>query len=346
MDKREEYAIGIRTDANDKIAMGHLVRCMSIAKQLRNIGQNILFIISEQYAKDYITENGFECICLDNRYNEKESEVESLIRILEGYNIKKLLLDSYEITYSYMEKLKQQTKLIYLDDINRFRYPADIIINYADSANILQYEGKGYEEEIFLLGSQFVPLRPEFQEAAIRVNEKVERIFLTTGGTDSFHMILSILNEMKKNGLKTIEKHVVTGKFYGDLTELKEMAAKDESIKVYHDISDVCTVMKMCDMAISAGGTTMIELCACGIPTICFTMAENQIPATKAFEKKGIIQYAGDIGNGNQKVADNIIKNILLLMKDYECRKDLAHRARATVDGRGANRIAERIVEL
>ena len=40
--------IAIRTDANEKIAMGHLMRCLSIAKQLKEKGQEVIFFISEK----------------------------------------------------------------------------------------------------------------------------------------------------------------------------------------------------------------------------------------------------------------------------------------------------------
>ena len=57
------YMIGIRTDANDKIAMGHLVRCMSIARQLRKKHLEVVFILSENDAEEFIIENGFRLIC-------------------------------------------------------------------------------------------------------------------------------------------------------------------------------------------------------------------------------------------------------------------------------------------
>lgn len=342
----EKYTIGIRTDANNVIAMGHLVRCMSIAKQLKNMGQNVKFIISERFSEKYIEENGFESICLNNKYDDKDSEIEELVRILKEENISKLLIDSYEVTMFYMEELKKNTKIIYIDDINSFKYPADIIINYADSASMSRYEGRGYKDEKFLFGSRYIPLRPEFGGESIVINGNINSVFITTGGTDSYNMIIDIIKRMQECGYLDIDVHVVVGKFYEKLDELKNLSKENNHIIIYYNISDICSVMKKCDIAISAGGTTMLELCACGIPTICFTIADNQLPATNAFADKEIIRYVGDIRVNKDEVLDKIIKDMLMMKNNYNIRKDLSDKAKSVIDGHGAQRIAKCIVEM
>lgn len=340
-------AIGIRVDANEIIAMGHLVRCMSIAVQLKRMGQKVIFIISESYSEDYIVKNGFDCICLDNRYNEKEKEIEELLYIIGKENIDRLLIDSYEVTAGYMAEIRKRAGVIYIDDLNLFRYPADIIINYVDSADIMWYSGKGYDydKEIFLLGSRYVPLRPEFANGRIDIKPTACTVFVTTGGTDSYNMLEGIIYRMKECGLGRMKKCIVAGKFYDRIDDLKAMAEEDNTIEVYHDISDICGIMRKCDIAVSAGGTTMIELCSCGIPTVCFSVADNQMPAINAFSEKGIIKYAGDVRKNREKVMDNIIGNIRLMKDNYELREELSKKAKCVVDGRGAERIAAVILK-
>ena len=76
------YMVGIRTDANDKIAMGHIMRCMSIARQLKQKESDVVFIISEDDAGSFIKENGFHYRCLKNRYDQKEQETELMIELI------------------------------------------------------------------------------------------------------------------------------------------------------------------------------------------------------------------------------------------------------------------------
>ena len=110
--------IAIRTDANEKIAMGHLMRCLSIAKQLKEKEQEVIFFISEEYAISQIQQSGFECICLHNDYADKESEIEMISELVKEYKVEKLLLDSYQVTEYYMSALRKMCRIIYIDDLN------------------------------------------------------------------------------------------------------------------------------------------------------------------------------------------------------------------------------------
>ena len=41
--------IGIRVDANEIVATGHVMRCLAIAEELRKIGQELLFISADDF---------------------------------------------------------------------------------------------------------------------------------------------------------------------------------------------------------------------------------------------------------------------------------------------------------
>lgn len=339
--------IGIRADANEKIAMGHLMRCMSIAKQLKALGEEIVFVISEAYPKQYIEECGFECVCLGNRYDEKESEVEALLEIIKKYSISKLLLDSYEVTYDYMKALKAHCRLIYIDDLNLFRYPADMIINYTFKTDRRKYDGMGYEKERFLLGEAYVPLRTEFGQEPVVVKQQADSIFITTGGTDEYDMITGILKKMQSDPqLSAMKKNVVIGKFYRNLEELHRLAEEYGKIQIYHDIPDIWRIMRMSDIAISAGGTTLAELCACGLPTVCFAIAENQLPGTTAYSAEGFMRFAGNVMTERKQVIRNVVCHVGMLAMDFNKRENMAKKARSAIDGKGAYRIAEEIVRM
>lgn len=338
--------IGIRVDANEKIAMGHLMRCISIAKQLEYRNLDVIFIISEPYAGNYIKQNGFSFICLGNRYDCKETEIERLFKLIDTQKIDKLLIDSYEVTYQYMERLQTVCKIIYIDDLNKFRYPADMIINYTYGVDYSLYSLKGYNNVKFLLGSRYIPLRQEFSQSRIQIQKDISSIFVSTGGTDEYNMIISLLKKLQNSNMKNVIKNVVTGKFYKYLDELQSICIQDNTIRNYHNIKDVFNVMRQSDLAISAGGITVSELFACGVPTICLTIADNQCAGIKAYEDAGMLFYAGDVREGQDTILENIIRMCTVVKDDYSLRNRMAQKAKKVVDGKGAFRIAEAIKNI
>lgn len=332
--------IGIRADANETIAMGHVMRCIAIGKQLLNRGEEVMFISSENNVKELLIAQGFQFHCLYNRYDEKEAELEALLAITKEYEIGTLLLDSYQVTEYYMRILHEHLRLVYLDDLAAFPYPAEIVINYSYCARRQMYaEEHPAAETQYYLGSRYIPLRAEFAANRIEIKRQVQGIFITTGGTDNYDMILKLVDALCRDEFCNIKKYVVVGKFYKSLKALK--VYESEQVQIFQNISDIYTVMKQCDIAISAGGTTVSELCAMGIPTIAFTMADNQLNGTKAYAEDKLILYAGDIRKQPEETTGVVLRQVKQLIQDYEARQSMSKRALEQIDGMGAGRIAE-----
>lgn len=204
----EQNTIGIRTDANQTIGMGHLMRCMSIARQLKKLGQRVIFLVSGKEAETFVCQNGFSC----------------------------LLVDSYEIAFHYMQELKKRCKTVYLDDLGRFEYPVSLCINYTYGLEQGGLESLGerakernagqqsQDSGKHMFGIRYAPLREEFSGPGIFIRDKVENIYITTGGADPYHMLVSIVKGI--SFLQTVKKHVVAGKFYQDMGILEKWRRK------------------------------------------------------------------------------------------------------------------------
>jgi spore coat polysaccharide biosynthesis predicted glycosyltransferase SpsG len=99
--------------------------------------------------------------------------------------------------------------------------------------------------------------------------------------------------------------------------------------------------MRQCDVAISAGGTTLAELAACGVPTVCFSIADNQLNGVNAYGEKGVLAYVGDVRDGKEQLLIAIKKHLDKLLDDKQLRMKYSENGKNTIDGRGAMRIAE-----
>ena len=96
----------------------------------------------------------------------------------------------------------------------------------------------------------------------------------------------------------------------------------------------------------TAGGTTVYELCAGGIPSVMLTIADNQRMAAEEFDKKGLIPYAGDVRCDMAGTMARVMGEILRYLEDPKQRAAASDRLRTVVDGGGADRIAERLLSM
>ena len=101
--------------------------------------------------------------------------------------------------------------------------------------------------------------------------------------------------------------------------------------------------MQECDLAISAAGTTLYELCATGIPTITYTLADNQLIAADQFAKQGIMINAGDCRHDKDFIShlEYLMESISL---NLQKRANMAEKMQQLVDGLGVERIVNTLL--
>lgn len=333
--------IFIRADANSVIAMGHIMRCMTIAKQLKIQGEDVIFLVADNYAADILEENGYQYIVLNTDWRDMDSEILQIKNLLSEYNVKTLFVDSYQVTESYFDQLNNAVNLIYLDDRNAFKYCVSGVINYSHYYRELGYDKVYAGSEVKLwLGCEYIPLRDEFCSAKEKdISEEIKNVMITTGGTDGFHVTEYILNLYVKK-YPNINFHVVAGRFFNNLHNLKEMEEKNNNVILHENVKKMSDLMNKCDVAVSAGGTTLYELCAMGVPTICFSVADNQSIGVRAMGNQNIMLSAGDIRDG-QDTFGKRLEECFDKLQTGNVRSTYSGRMQSFVDGKGAERIAK-----
>jgi len=332
--------IGIRVDVNKEIATGHIMRCMTIANKLKQSSE-VLFITSEEGYK-MLDSFGYQALMLNN-HNNIEDELTDLHEIIMNKNINKLLVDSYSVTFDYLSYLNKLLKLIYIDDLNLFTYPVQMLINYSPIFADFKYQDNYHADQRikFLLGLKYVPLRDEFNEnRKLNTNESVSSIFISSGGADVCSFLNRIIPEILTSPKipSNIKIKVMSGKYVN-----QSAVFQSPRVMFYQNINNVAELMSSCDIAITACGTTLYELCACQVPAISYIDADNQIYDAVYFSKHDWIPYVGDIRNNYEKCIYNILESIKTYSNNYELRKERASMLSALVDGLGASRIADAI---
>ncbi len=342
--------IGIRADGNSVIATGHIMRCMAIGDRLRELGEEVLFFLAGGEMRELVESRGFQVRVLNTDWRDMEGELDIFLPLLELYHISHLLLDSYQATIPYLNRLHEKVKVTYIDDLQLSNTPVDNVICYSvyseqDKEN---YRKNYNEHQKLYLGLKFIPLRREFEKGIYQNAEKengldeIKDILITTGGTDSYHMALGVVETLMQCHKKW-NFHVVIGKFHSDKDRLKEMEHCMSRLHLYENVVDMTSLMNHCDVAVSAGGTTIFELCCVGVPTLAFMMADNQ-KGIEDLGRLGLLRYVGDVRFSREQVLENIER----CLQEYEDNPakllDISRHQRSMIDARGAVRIANLIL--
>lgn len=340
----------LRADGNEDIATGHLMRCLSIARALRRRKAAAAFIVSDSLSVSLLTgmftlqertEHAFPILQLQTDYKNPEQELPVMQSILSAHNAAAVLVDSYFATPHYLSALRELTQTAYIDDLQAFDPPADLVINYDLTVDNSFYK----KADRLLTGISYTPLREQFSACPYHVWDTVKDLFISTGGTDPFNIAGGLLKRLSASPLwKDVTFHVLTGPMHVHRAELLSMAEADARIVPCEGISDMASLMSSCDLAFSAGGTTLYELCAVGVPSVSYTMADNQIPGVLAFSQAGLIPYVGDIRNHPDFFA-NAIAALEGLMTVPAARREQSSRMKMAIDGAGADRIAEALTK-
>ena len=263
-------------------------------------------------------------------------------------------MDSYQATPAYLQKLNTKCPVLYLDDFGQDTYPVTAVLHYGLVQGIDTYIRRYRNNGVAVLaGPEYIPLREEFQPAHLaelwqqagrQSDGKPSSILITTGGTDPFQVTEQVLEYCLTDPLfGNCCYHVIVGSMNDHAQQLRQLAGQytdggSSSIILHFGVNHMADLMCQCDYAVSAGGTTLYELCACGTPTVCFSFSDNQLPAVRMLEQKRIMRYAGDARE--RDIAAEIGGYLAEYMRDPAETAQYRSRMKRLVDGRGGSRIA------
>lgn len=356
--------IYFRTDGNSQIATGHLMRCLSIAQACQVLSLPVCFLVSDEDSasllKQFDPAGTFPVRILSSAvYNDMEKELPELLSLLsEAPSL--LFVDSYFVTEPYLQAVSGICPVAYLDDLQLFDYPVDLVINYdiIPEDMLPSYQAAYKRAGQTLLGASYTPLRRQFQMEVPAVRPSVKDILITTGGSDPYHFCLNLLSCFQERLSALIAEpdfhlHVLIGSLNEDKRLLMELAEELPFLKLHENVTDMAALMASCDLAISAAGTTLYELCAVGVPTASFIIADNQIASANAFAQNDAIPCLGDVRTNEESIkkeAAHWVTSMNPYVRNQAASarllryRNISKRMQQLVDGNGAVRIADALL--
>ena len=345
--------IWIRADGGKEMGTGHIMRCLSVAAALRQMGEQVCFLVADDSPVPLLEAGGQSFRVLGSSYRNLEEELSILLPILREIPKSLFLADSYFVTAEYLRQVRELMPVCYMDDRGISSLPVDLLINYNIFAERFLYGEEADENRegscktAYLLGTEYAPLRQEFQNAGVPVKENAERVLITTGGSDRYDLAGQILRQaLQDPEIADLEYCVVSGAYNQYLSQLLELERCSKNVHVFSNVTNMAKLMQSCDIAVSAGGSTMYELCVVGVPILCFSFVDNQEKIVEGFARRKLVSFAGNYLSQGEQMFGLLTEHIALLRNNVELRRSYSAKERELVDGQGAARIASCLCNL
>jgi UDP-2,4-diacetamido-2,4,6-trideoxy-beta-L-altropyranose hydrolase len=318
-----------RCDGSSRIGLGHVVRCMAFAHAAAARGADVLFAMRpDAIANDLPARAG---LAVEVLREGTADDVASLLALAPPGAW--VVLDGYELPAVLGAELRRQHRRVLRIVDGPPCGEAELFVN----ANLHAPRAKDRSE---LHGPRFALLRPAFAltRPVRRPQAGPLALLLVFGGSDVAALTPQVVAWIGQHA-KALPPLLVTAVLGPLATSIADTdraaAASPVPTRVLVGPARIAEVMAEADLAITAAGGTVLELCALGVPSLVVTVADNQegIAATIAARGAGL-----DLGGAGALTPAVVIA---ALARASAQRLELAAAARALVDGAGADRVVD-----
>ena len=323
----------IRANSGIDVGLGHLRRCLELAKVLRDNHWSVFFMeLPDSGAIQLIERLGFNTIIISD-------EPETICRSAEGVGL--LLIDHYDLDVQALASFTSRNwKLAVFEDLGNRLLPVDIVINGSPSAKDMNFAELGVKTA--LTGVEYQIIRDDLRHLKSEVNIKSPKnILVTIGAGDPSHLLGTLITLCEKyiySYRSNIRFNIVVGSQVQEFYE-----SECEAITIYHSPENMAELISTSDIAVSASGQTLMELLYVGVPTVALCLAENQIKNIQALESEKCIISAGRTDGDEWE--KKLISSLDSLLDDVKLRQNLSENAHHLIDGKGAERVTYKLIE-
>lgn len=268
-----------------------------------------------------------------------------------------VVLDGYGFDAAYRAAVAAAGRPVLAFDDGAFTGPhppgplsAALVVNASPGAASADY-GVSAPGARLLLGPAHAPVRREVRHAAARPVLPLDRrrsVLLTFGGSDPLALTAPCIRLLAPRLPPGVRLVAVVGGGSPWLEDCRTAAAPfGERVAVHYDTPAMGDLMTGAGLAVSAAGGTVAELAALAVPAVLAVVADNQAPAAAAVGAAGMPSWCqvADVRGGGEQAAARITAAALALWDDPPRRQAMSDAARGRVDGQGAGRIAQALLD-
>lgn len=271
-----------RCDSSTTLGLGHVKRCLVLAKRLRDYSKNVKISFATQ---DLCGNINLEILQSSfSIYSLKDNSLIHLDYFLKGLEIDLLIIDSYDIDWNSEKELKSKNsalKILSFDDTLK-PHCSDMVLNHGIQAQEKQYKDLLSKKTKLFCGSEYTLLRDEFLESKKEKTFK-NSVAIILGGND----ILNLSSKISDFFLEIDDKYkvsIITTSVNPNISELY----KNKNIELLVDISTIAEVLASKELVICSTSGVLFEIMALKKNFINIKVIDNQELLSNFLERKKI----------------------------------------------------------
>ncbi|MBM3230783.1 UDP-2,4-diacetamido-2,4,6-trideoxy-beta-L-altropyranose hydrolase [Candidatus Peregrinibacteria bacterium] len=334
-----------RADGNPEIGAGHIMRCLSLAQALQDQGGEAVFLSSDldtAYAKRLKEEQCTVCALKSTAFSKEDAD--ETLKQAKKLDARWIVLDGYGFTPEYQKRVKGSGVSVLVIDDHRYAeaHTCDMLLNQNPQC---ENTYKHATVKTMLLGMRFAMLRREYgkkQPTSYAPSGRGKRVLITLGGSDPKNMTPVVIRSLK--GM-AIEGTVIIGGASANEADVKKaMKESGLDLTLQKNVQDMAAVIAEHDFAITAAGSTCLELAFMGVPAATIIVADNHNQDGMA---SGLAQAGATVHLGfyRELKETKIAASLEAILQDAVKLQTMSNRARALIDGQGAERVLMRMTE-
>lgn len=352
----------IRTDASLQIGNGHVMRCMSLAKSLQQEGVETVFICRPLQGNliDYIKAQGLSVLTLpvatsaaegpaEDTMSEWQTDAQECIDLLNGQHFEWLIVDHYGLDARWHQMMRSHCgQIMVMDDLANRPLDADALVDQNPGRIATDYDHCLNEEVPKFIGPDYALIKPEFanlrdESLTRRQNSDVKHILVSLGGVDINNVTQSVLQALNHAELPdNTQITVVLGQHAPWKNEVEnELTRMVLPTRLISQTEHMAELMCEADLAIGAAGTSALERCCMGLPSLQLVLADNQSTAANALDLAG----AAITISLEEDLKDPVSQALKHLMKPNHL-MDMQTAASKMVDGKGCQRVVNEVMHV
>ena len=327
--------IAVRVDANSEVGLGHLRRCVTLMRQLRDDGFHVRLIGRYRFGRDIepllaefphswledVEVVSQQQLTLTDEVHDAEATLAIIGRDPAGSSW--VIVDHYGLGERWERIMREAGYgVLVIDDFRTRRHCADLLVSDTSAPfDPALNGGPGAAREF--VGAQYAIVDPEFAFAAETSSsgDRLKRLLVSYGGSDSTDETIKALEAVRllrqsEPGRAWLDRvDVVVGPANTRKADVLRSARDLENVSVHVAPKSLAPLMRQADLFLTAGGNSMVESLTMRKPCLVTLTSDNQALMVAHLLEQRVIVSLGD----HSKVGPlDVAQAVTGILSEYE----------------------------